>query len=155
MSDSIDRIRTLARLRHRDVGRCVRKVADAARAAAEAEAKREQADAALTWATRRHNEALARRLQEPCDTLVGIFCQGTEAALDEACTRLAAANDALRQAREEASEQRRRLLRAQARSDALEAFLSRALARHRRAADRRLADDRANDHRPANRMVSA
>lgn len=155
MIDRIDKIRTLTRLRRRDVERCASKVADAARAAAEAEGVRERADAALARATRRHDEALAKRLRAPCDTLVGIFCRGTEAALDEARARLAAAEDTLHQAREESSEQRRRLLRAQARSDALEAFLSRALARHRRAADRRLTDDRANDHRLANRVAFA
>lgn len=155
MIDRIDKIRTLTRLRQRDVERCARKVIDAARAAAAADEERECADAALAQAMRRNDEALAKRLQAPCDTLIGEFCQGTEAALEEARTRLAAAEDASQQAHQEASEQRRRLLRAQGRSDALEAFLSRALARHRRVADRRLADDRANDHRLANRVAFA
>jgi chromosome segregation ATPase len=149
MTDRIDKLRTLLRLRQRDIDRRTGEVAEAARAVAAAEAGCKQAEARLAQALRHHEEALAGRIEAPCDPLVGLFCERTETALVRARERLAIVEKSLHQALEDVSEKRRQLLRAQARNGALETFLSRALRGHRRAIDRRLADDRASDFRPA------
>lgn len=149
MTDHIDKLRTLLRLRQRDVHRRTGEVTEAARAVVAAETECELAEARLAQAAQQHKDALTGRIEAPCDPLVGLFCERTETALARARERLATAEKSLHQALQDVSERRRQLLRAQARSGALETFLSRALRRHRRAADRRLTDDRASDFRPA------
>ena len=149
MIDHVERLRTLARLRRRDVERRTHELADAARALAAAEAERGRARSAVDREALRNEEALSRRLAAPGDELTAVFCRTTEAALAEASARLAAAQRTLEEAQAETAERRRRLLHAQARCQSLETILAKAAARQRRLADRRLVDEPASAWLPA------
>ena len=155
MIDHVERLRTLIRLRHSDVERCTRELAEAAQALATAEAERRGAEAVVEQESLRHADAQSRRLEAPGDELTVVYCRTTEAALADANARLETADRTLSEAEADAAARRQRLLRAQVRCASLEAILAKAIARQRRAAERRLADEPAVALLPAATLAFA
>lgn len=155
MKDRIEKLKSLLRLRHREVERRTLDATAAARQLAEAEAGCARAENARSEALADHETALARRLDAPGDLLIGVYCRATEIALEEAQAALAAARTILAEASARAAEIRRLLLRAHARFDSLDALLRRTVARHRTTIDLRMMDDHGPGARPAHALVPA
>ena len=79
MSDQIDQLKTIVRLRKRDLERCAHEVAAARQAIAAAQAQEEQAARACADALASRAAAMMERLRQPCDPLVQLHCQAVSA----------------------------------------------------------------------------
>jgi len=150
MTDSIDRLRTILRLRKRDLDRCEQAAAAARKGVAAAEEREGEAARACTRAAAACEQALAQRLRQPADAMVQLHCRVVAARADSMRRLRDQARDALQEARGAADGMRREWLRAQARHDVISSELERAIRRLQRHISRK-ADDEA---RPLGRPVA-
>lgn len=119
MSEKIDQLRTVLRLRKRDLDSCERAVADARQAVAVAEADEMKAARAHEKALYSCTQARVDQARQPCDPLVQLHCRATQERADMAQQLRGAASMALAEARSVADRVKREWLRAQARHDAI------------------------------------
>lgn len=141
MSETIDQLRTILRLRKRDLDRCEKAVIDARGALSAAEAEEGQAARAHERALYACTQARVDQTRQPCDPLVQLHCQTTQDRADAAQQARIAASAALDEARVFAERMKQEWLRAQARNDAIMQELDMALRQAKRQAARRAEDD--------------
>lgn len=135
MSETIDQLRTILRLRKRDLDRCE------AAALSAAEAEEGQAARAHERALYACTRARADQTRQPCDPLVQLHCQATQDRADAAQQARIAASAAMGEARAFAERLKQEWLRAQARHDAIMQELDTALRQAKRQAARRAEDE--------------
>lgn len=143
MSGQIDKLKTLLRLRRRDVDRRAREAALAAAAVAAAEAARNEAQSAAAAAWAQRERAFADRLGAPADAHVAEYCGSCEQRVREATDAIGHAERAITEATDRAAAIRQHLRRAELRLEALSARLREVVVKHRRSVERRLADGHA------------
>lgn len=141
MSEKIDQLRTIERLRRRDIDRCETAVVDAREATSAAERAEGQAARAHERALFACTQARVDQTRQPCDPLVQLHCQATQDRADSAQQARIAASAALGEARAFAERMKQEWLRAQARHDAIMQELDAALRQSKRQAARRAEDD--------------
>lgn len=141
MTDRIDRLKTIMRLRRRDLDRSEREVAAARRTMVAAEAQASEASRACSRALSACDQAIAQQARHPCDPLVQLHCRASAAKADAAREWRAQARAALDEARALAETLKREWLRAQARHDAMMGELDRAVRDWKRQLSRRADDD--------------
>jgi flagellar biosynthesis chaperone FliJ len=149
MSHRVEKLRTLVRLRRRNVDRRACAAAEGARAAEAAEIACRRVEAMVNEARRKQERALSERLRAPADPMIALFVRTSEATLSEARQQLRKAEIAMADAIDRAAALRQQWLRAQARLDALTGLLDRALLDSRRATERRRMDALAEGRRGA------
>jgi hypothetical protein len=141
MTDQIDRLKTILRLRRRDVDRYEREVAAARETMAAAEAQASDAAHACSRALSTCDQALAQQARQPCDPLVQLHCRASAAKAEAARQLRAQARATLDEARALAESLKREWLRAQARHDAILGELERAIREWKRQLSRRADED--------------
>ncbi|ETI63849.1 hypothetical protein C100_10500 [Sphingobium sp. C100] len=141
MSDQIDRLRTIMKLRKRDLERCQREVAAARQEVAAAQVQEEQAARACAMALSKRAAALMEQVRQPCDPLVQLHCQAVSARADASQQVRAQAGAVLAEARVMADRLKREWLRAQARHDAIFKELERAIQQWQRQVSRRAEEE--------------
>lgn len=152
MTDTaIDGLKTILRLRRRDLDRCEREVAQARAQLVEAEAQESEAVRACSHALSTCERAVAQQAKQPCDPLVRLHAHATQAKAEAARQLRAQARATLEDARQLADRLKREWLRAQARHDAILGELERAIRQWKRQIGRRAEDDIP----PAPRVVPA
>lgn len=144
MTDRLDQIETLHRLRAREVDRQARAVAAAVAASENAAGELMQAEQHRQTAAEMLDRARFNRARTPADDCIRFFVDTCEARLADAQTLFAKARETLDRAREHVLAVRRLWLRAQGRYEALGRLLHEIRAKQRRSMDRRAADE-AND----------
>lgn len=150
MSDTIDRLKTILRLRRRDLDRYEREVAEARRQMVAAEVEASEAAHACTRALTACDRAMAQQARQPCDPLVQLHCRASAAKAEAARQLRMQARAALDDARMLVEGVKREWVRAQARHDAIVGELDRAMRAWKRQMSRR-----ADDEIRANPQVSA
>lgn len=142
MSDNvIDGLKTILRLRRRDLDRCEREVAQARAQLVEAEVQESEAARACSHAFSTCEQAVAQQAKQPCDPLVRLHAHATQAKAEAARQLRAQARAALEEARVLADRLKREWLRAQARHDAILGELERAVRQWKRQIGRRAEED--------------
>ena len=141
MSDQIDQLKTIVRLRKRDLERCAHDVAAARQAIVAAQVQEEQAARACADALASRAAAMMERLRQPCDPLVQLHCQAVSARAEASQLLRTQAGAALAEARALADRLKREWLRAQARHDAMLQELERAVQSWQRQVGRRAEDE--------------
>ncbi len=141
MTDQIDRLKTILRLRRRDVDRTEREVAEARRMMAAAQAEARDAAYACSRALTTCDQALAQQARQPCDPLVQLHCRASVTKAEAARQLRAQARAALDEAQALAESLKREWLRAQARHDAILGELERAVREWKRQLSRRVDED--------------
>ncbi|WP_311267657.1 hypothetical protein [Sphingobium sp. WCS2017Hpa-17] len=142
MSDNvIDGLKTILRLRRRDLDRCEREVAQARAQVAAAQAQEDAATHACSRALSTCEQAVAQQAKQPCDPLVRLHAHATQARAEAARQLRAQARATLEEARQLADQLKREWLRAQARHDAILGELERAMRQWKRQIARRAEDD--------------
>ena len=141
MTDTIDRLKTIVRLRRRDLDRYERDMAAAHRQMASAEEEAQEAAHACTRALTACDSAMAQQARQPCDPLVQLHCLASAARAEAARQLRAQARSALDDARTLAEGLKREWARAQARHDAIVGELDRAVRAWKRQMSRRADDE--------------
>jgi hypothetical protein len=141
MTEQIDQLNIILRLRKRDLDCCERAVAGARKDVAAAEAQEGEAAAAHARALSRCALALVEQAQTPCDPLVQLHCRAAKERADRAQQLRASASAALADARTMFDRLKREWLRAQARHDAILKELESAVRQWRRQVSRRADDE--------------
>lgn len=144
MTNRLDQIETLHRLRARDVDRQTRAVAVAVAASESAAGELARAEQHRQEAAETLDRARFERARSPADDCIRFFVEACEARLAEAQALITKAREAFDRSREHVFTARRMWLRAQGRYEALGRLVHQTRAKHRRSTDRRAADE-AND----------
>lgn len=144
MTDRLDQIETLHRLRAREVDRQTRAVAAAVAASERAADELARAEQHRQKAVETLDRARFDRARSPADDCIRYFVDACEARLADAQALFAKAREAFDRACEHVFAARRIWLRAQGRYEALGRLLHQIRMKQRRGADRRAADE-AND----------
>lgn len=140
-NNAIDALKTILRLRRRDLDRCERDVAQARAQLAAAEVQEGEADRACCRADISCEQAVAQQAKQPCDPLVRLHAHATQAKAEAARQLRAQARATLEEARQIADRLKREWLRAQARHDAIRGELDRAVRQWKRQTSRRAEDE--------------
>lgn len=119
MTDKIDRLKTILRLRRRDLDRYERGVAVARKQMAVAEAAARAAAQDCTRALTLCASALAQQALQPCDPLVQLHCRASAAKADAARQLRTQAGTALDEAHMLANRLKHEWMQAQVRHDAI------------------------------------
>lgn len=141
MTDKIDQLKTIVRLRRRDLDRYEREVATARQQMAVAEAEASAAAQACTRALATSEKAMAQQARQPCDPLVQLHCRASAARAEAARQLRAQARAALDEAHKLADRLKREWMRAQVRHDAIVGELDRAIREWKRQLSRRAEAD--------------
>ncbi len=141
MSETIDQLRTILRLRKRDLDRCETAVMEARGALTLAETEERRAARAHERALYACTQARVDQTRQPCDPLVQLHCQATQDRADAAQQARIAASAAMGEARAFAERMKQEWLRAQGRHDAIMQELDGALRLSKRQAARRAEDE--------------
>lgn len=144
MTDRLDQMETLYRLRAREVDRQTRAVAAAVAASESAAGELARVEQHRQKAAETLDRARFDRARSPADDCVRFFVDACEARLADAQALFTKAREALDGARQHVFAARRMWLRAQGRYEALGRLLHQMKTKQRRGADRRAADE-AND----------
>lgn len=139
--NAIDGLKTILRLRRRDLDRCEREVAQARAQVAAAQAQEDAAAHACSRALSTCEQAVAQQAKQPCDPLVRLHAHATQARAEAARQLRAQARATLEEARQLADRLKREWLRAQARHDAILGELERAVRQWKRQIGRRAEED--------------
>jgi len=149
MNEDIASLKTILRLRERDLERCERAAAAARKEVMEAERCESAAASACNRATAACEQAMATQLRTPGDPLVQLHCKAVAARVDSARACLGQARTALQEACALADNVRHEWLRARARRDAIASQLERAVQQWRRHLNRKAEEDQPPFCRPA------
>ncbi|MCI4592609.1 hypothetical protein MOK15_21365 [Sphingobium sp. BYY-5] len=141
MTEQIDQLNTLLRLRKRDLECCEQAVVGARKHVSAAEMQQGNAAAAHALALSRCAKAMVEQAQTPCDPLVQLHCRAAKERADAAQQLRASASAALAEARAMFDGLKREWLRAQARHDAILKELENAVRQWKRRVSRRADDE--------------
>lgn len=140
-NNAIDALKTILRLRRRDLERCEREVAQARAQLVAAEVEEGEAARACSRADSSCAQAVEQQAKQPCDPLVRLHAHATQAKAETARQLRAQARATLEEARQIAERLKHEWLRAQARHDAIRGELDRAVRQWKRQIARRAEDE--------------